>query len=163
SSTWRVPEGGTYKAEHDPAGRVTALYQGDRLLLRQRWRPDGLPASVADEQAALYPRYGPKDGALETLYLAAPTEGSTFVRLLTVQLDKEGRPSEMKTSPRSAIKLSYDKDGGLQAVTSPRGSVEIKRGDQGRVTEVSTSWGQRRVHSYLPNRREKVMLFADRQ
>jgi YD repeat-containing protein len=147
--TWRLPAGGTYRAESDAAGRVTSLWQGDRSRLRLRWHPDGQLAQATSETAALHPEYRP-DGLMSGLLVTTLEKGPRFSRWLHVTYDKQGRTAQVQDYTGSDIRLGYDHTGRVARLDSSHGSMQLQRDPQGRVATLRTSWGTQQDNTYEP-------------
>jgi RHS repeat-associated protein len=145
--SWRLPAGGEVAARYDQAGRLTALVQDGRPLLRRHWHPSGHLAEVASETAVLQPRYS-AEGVPTGLLLFPPTRDGKVKSWLEVQCDAQGRAAEITDSSGARIKVVHDATGQPAAWSSKQGKIEVRRGRQGRVEHVETSWGYREGNQF---------------
>jgi RHS repeat-associated protein len=146
---WRLPEGGVYSCQYDAAGRLTALIEGNRPVLLQRWMPDGRLASAEYENFAIRPNYR-DDGIPGGFLLTAREAGPRFSRWLSAQVDTLGRVVNVNDYSGAEIKIGYDKTGQPAILVSNRGGTQINRDDRGWVETIQTSWGDRQDTKYDP-------------
>lgn len=145
--TWHTAEGGRYAVRLDRLGRESELLLGEETLARQEWRQDGLTSLVVLGGTWFHPLYS-KEGERKGLLVTPPGKGPRFDRWLQVEHDAAGRPSALADYTRFRLSLSYDKHGLPAHLKSERGSVDVKRGERGRVEEVLASWGFRLKNTF---------------
>lgn len=146
-ASWHLPNGDTFSTDYDPAGRFTALRQGNREILRQEWHMNGLPASMFWETLAVHPDYR-DDNVLMGFLFTPPEKGPQFSQWQNIEYDELGRTCGVTDYSGSEIKIGYDKTGEPSILVSKRGGVKLDRDGKGRIKSVETSWGYRQNNTY---------------
>ncbi len=144
-----TPEGASYSAESDAAGRVVALYLTNHPVLTQEWRQDGQLRKVSTETSAEHYEYQ-EDGTLRRILIAPPSEASEFTKWMEVGYDQQRRVERVSDHAGSDVKLAYDSKGQVARVDSNGAYVSIRRGDTDVVEQIDCSWGYQQKNSYNP-------------
>jgi YD repeat-containing protein len=135
--------------QYDSAGRLTSLNDGNRLLLRQEWRPDGRLGLAADERSAVRANYD-QDGLLTRLLQTPPQEQNLPQpkQWQATELDPAGRPRKIADYRGLEVAIDYDAAGDLAGIGTKRDGgqygYQLIRDAAGRVAELKSSWGNQR-------------------
>lgn len=151
---WQLPEGGSYHAEYDAAGRLLSLAADGHNVLRRDYRHDGQLQVLSFESSMLQAGYR-DDGAPREFVWMAPGKGSKTDRWLQVKLDEAGRAETLSDFSGLHMKLAYDESGRFAGWTSsPVGgqssSVRLTHNKRGHLETVETSWGYRQTNAFDP-------------
>ena len=137
--------------QYDSAGRLTSLNDGNRLLLRQEWRPDGRLGLAADERSAVRANYD-QDGLLTRLLQTPPQEQNLPQpkQWQATELDPAGRPRKIADYRGLEVAIDYDAAGDLVGIGTKRDGgqygYQLTRDAAGRVAELKSSWGNQRYN-----------------
>jgi YD repeat-containing protein len=149
-----LPEGGQLHIAKDGAGRLTALEKAGQPLLRQVWRRDGQLGRRVYVGTIVQPEYG-EGGVMTGLLVAAPTAGTHVNQWTHTTYDALGRPTEITDVSGMNVQIAWyqapngDDPPALARIVTNRGQMSITHDDDGRVTEIATSWGTRERREYI--------------
>ncbi len=133
--------------EFDTAGRLTAVAENGRTLLRQEWLPDGRLRLAANETCAAHPEYD-KDDLVAAVLLAPPGEQGQFTHFQQTKLDPAGRPRQITDHRGLQVLMDFDEAGELTAMVSKRDGkdygFQVSRDKFRRVQDIESSWGKQR-------------------
>lgn len=147
--TWRLPEGRTYSTKYDKAGRMTAFWESDKLIMEQKWAQTGQLASAWYENVVFHPEYR-EDGVCKGVLVTPPGKGPQFSRWLHIEYDEIGHPQEISDYTGSNTKIGYDQTGRLGVMVTNRGKVRLTHDPEGRVKTIETSWDYNQSNNYDP-------------
>ena len=96
--------------EYDKAGRLTALSENGRNVLRQHWYPEGNLQAIEIENCTTRPQYD-KDGLMTGVILSPPGGKGRLKRWQETKLDLAGRPIEITDNRGLRVTVRYDNQG----------------------------------------------------
>jgi len=134
--------------DYDKAGRLVALSENSRNVLRQHWYPDGNLQTIEIENQTTRPQYD-KDGLMTGVIISPPGEKDQLKHWQETKLDIAGRPVEITDNRGLRIAVRYDNQGDVsQMITKRNGKnygFNMSRDDAGRIRTVKSSWGKKEI------------------
>jgi YD repeat-containing protein len=133
------------RATYDAGGRLTQLFENERLALSQRWNHNGQVAAVETPTSATRYEYD-NDGVLAGFVVTPPDHPDGSGGWTRTRLDRVGNPIEITDAHGLRSAYSYDPGGALISTVQQSGeaavTTSIVRDQAGRPVRLTSATGQ---------------------